>query len=391
MQDRVDIIQISLIDTWAATASGAFVLTENSLYTLEAWRIFLDHLAPRGMLSVSRWYYADRPGEVYRLASLASTTLHAEWVSRVPAITSRSCARVPRQPRTRPDGIGTMLVSRDPFSAADLDALEAVAARMHFEIVQSPRIRRTTRSPRSPTARACRRALRRTRSTSRRRPTTRPFFFHMLRLRDVFNIARWHDQGIVRFNMTAVGVLGVLLVTVTLLTGACIVLAAVLLGAVERRSAAAATASRLLRRDRLRVHAGRDLAGAAADDLSRPSRLQPRRSCCSRCCFRAARAASSTARVVDRSSALVDDGSRASCLLCLSASARVTPLRLATSIAASTPMRIAISVAILLPHRLFHGHGISDWHAPRAVAKRRQSHPGCGESMARRLYVRRCW
>ena len=37
MTERADIIQISLIDTWAATASGAFVLTENSLYTLEAW------------------------------------------------------------------------------------------------------------------------------------------------------------------------------------------------------------------------------------------------------------------------------------------------------------------------------------------------------------------
>ena len=61
--DRADIIQISLIDTWAATASGAFVLTENSLYTVEAWRTFLEHLAPRGILSVSRWYYADRPGE----------------------------------------------------------------------------------------------------------------------------------------------------------------------------------------------------------------------------------------------------------------------------------------------------------------------------------------
>ena len=33
----------------------------------------------------------------------------------------------------------------------------------------------------------------------------------MLRLRDVFDIARWHDQGIVSFNMKAVGVLGVLL------------------------------------------------------------------------------------------------------------------------------------------------------------------------------------
>jgi hypothetical protein len=44
----------------------------------------------------------------------------------------------------------------------------------------------------------------------------------MLRLRDVFNTARWRDQGIVRFNMTAVGVLGVLMVVVTILTTACI-------------------------------------------------------------------------------------------------------------------------------------------------------------------------
>ncbi len=36
-------IQISLIDTWAATAAGAFVLGENSLYTVEAWTTFLGH------------------------------------------------------------------------------------------------------------------------------------------------------------------------------------------------------------------------------------------------------------------------------------------------------------------------------------------------------------
>jgi hypothetical protein len=52
----------------------------------------------------------------------------------------------------------------------------------------------------------------------------RPFFFHMLRLRDVFNTARWHDQGIVQFNMTAVGVLGILFVTVLVLTAGCIVI-----------------------------------------------------------------------------------------------------------------------------------------------------------------------
>jgi hypothetical protein len=52
----------------------------------------------------------------------------------------------------------------------------------------------------------------------------RPFFFHMLRLRDVFDTARWRDQGIVQFNMTAVGRLGILLVTAIVLTALFIVL-----------------------------------------------------------------------------------------------------------------------------------------------------------------------
>ena len=41
-----DIIQISLIDTWAATSAGAFALSENSLYTTDAWDTFLDRLEP---------------------------------------------------------------------------------------------------------------------------------------------------------------------------------------------------------------------------------------------------------------------------------------------------------------------------------------------------------
>jgi hypothetical protein len=222
LNDRVDLIQISLIDTWAATASGAFVLTENSLYTTNAWRTFLDHLAPRGILSVSRWYYADRPGEVYRLATLASTVLMQRGVTRP----GDHYAIVRARPGAigGPDGVGTMLLSRDPLSAEDLDALEAVAARLQFEIVQSPRhsaddtfaaIASGSRLADAISAHPLNIAA----------PTDdTPFFFHMLRLRDVFNTARWHDQGIVRFNMTAVGILGVLMVTVTILTAACIVL-----------------------------------------------------------------------------------------------------------------------------------------------------------------------
>jgi spermidine synthase len=75
--DRFDAIQISLIDTWAATAAGAFVLSENSLYTVDAWRTFLSHLTDDGLLSVSRWYFRDRPGEMYRTTTLAVASLKA--------------------------------------------------------------------------------------------------------------------------------------------------------------------------------------------------------------------------------------------------------------------------------------------------------------------------
>src|SRR5256885_12245931 len=42
--DRYDLVQISLIDTWAATAAGGLTLTENRLYTVEAWDDFYRSL-----------------------------------------------------------------------------------------------------------------------------------------------------------------------------------------------------------------------------------------------------------------------------------------------------------------------------------------------------------
>ena len=44
---KYDVIQASLVDTWAATAAGAYTLTENSLYTSEAFGEYLDHLTDR--------------------------------------------------------------------------------------------------------------------------------------------------------------------------------------------------------------------------------------------------------------------------------------------------------------------------------------------------------
>jgi SAM-dependent methyltransferase len=73
---QYDLIQISLIDTWAATAAGGLTLTENRLYTVDAWRDFYAALKPGGMLSVSRWYDKnDHRGEFYRLIAIAADAL----------------------------------------------------------------------------------------------------------------------------------------------------------------------------------------------------------------------------------------------------------------------------------------------------------------------------
>jgi SAM-dependent methyltransferase len=79
--DRYDLVQISLIDTWAATAAGGLTLTENRLYTVEAWDDFYRALKPGGLLSVSRWYDPDdHRGEFYRLVAIAASALQRQGV-----------------------------------------------------------------------------------------------------------------------------------------------------------------------------------------------------------------------------------------------------------------------------------------------------------------------
>lgn len=75
-----DLIQISLVDSWAATAAGAYALSENYLYTVEALRLYLRRLEPGGFLSISRWADHVQPFEGARLMLLAEEALRREGV-----------------------------------------------------------------------------------------------------------------------------------------------------------------------------------------------------------------------------------------------------------------------------------------------------------------------
>lgn len=73
--DKYDVVQMTLVDTWASTAAGAFALSENNLYTTEAFREYFDHLKPDGMIAITRWEFR-RPHEALRVVSQAIESLH---------------------------------------------------------------------------------------------------------------------------------------------------------------------------------------------------------------------------------------------------------------------------------------------------------------------------
>jgi hypothetical protein len=239
-RDHFDILQISLIDTWAATGAGAFVLSEHSLYTTEAWTRFLDRLTPRGLLSISRYYYDRRPDEIYRATSLAVAALASRGVARprdhmaiVRHATGADGVRAPL-------GMATLLVSPSPLSAADVDTLEETASRLRFDIVLSPRHAATPAfealtSGHDLTAFYAQFPVDITPPTD-----DSPFFFHTLRLRDIFDGALWKEGlGGDASNVGAVWVLGVLLLTVVGLTILCVVVPLAL--TTDRRALAGTT------------------------------------------------------------------------------------------------------------------------------------------------------
>ncbi len=134
-RQHFQVIQATLVDTWASTAAGAFALSENNLYTTEAFVDYLSHLQNDGVLAFTRWGFQP-PRESLRVVSLAQAALKAlgqnePW---------RNVAVI------RPDVRGlegwgvqdTILVSRTPFSQNDLQRLRSAATTGHMQVVYSP-------------------------------------------------------------------------------------------------------------------------------------------------------------------------------------------------------------------------------------------------------------
>jgi Spermine/spermidine synthase domain len=203
-QEQYDIIQATLVDTWAATAAGAFALTENNLYTVEAFKDYFSKLKSDGILTFTRWNL-DPPQQDLRLVSLTRSAMEELGMPH-----PENSIMVVRERRQREAVACTFLFKKSGFTDNEVKTVEAVSRANSFDLLYTPQTR-----PNNPFAQLVTTDtlegfyLNYPYDVSPPRDN-RPFFFHTVRLRDMWRslFLSWESKK------TNVGVLVLILVSI---------------------------------------------------------------------------------------------------------------------------------------------------------------------------------
>ncbi len=133
--EKYQILQATLVDTWASTAAGAFALTENNLYTTDAFHDYLTHLTDDGLMTFTRWGF-EPPRESLRLLSLS--------IEALARLGENDPARHVMVARANVDLLGawgatdTVLVSRKPFAESDVARMREIIADAKMQAIYLP-------------------------------------------------------------------------------------------------------------------------------------------------------------------------------------------------------------------------------------------------------------
>jgi hypothetical protein len=211
---QFDVIQISLVDTWASTGAGAFSLSENGLYTVDGWRVFLNRLKPGGVLSVSRWFDPHNVSETSRLVSLGVGALLDRHVAR-PGDHLILAVR---------EKIATLMISPTPFTEEDRTRLAAIMTPKGFELAVSPWTPATggpviDRIARATSWDELTRAIADPLYDYSPPTDARPYYFNMLKPQALWSGASLPREGALGGNLRATLLLLVLLGVTTVLVG----------------------------------------------------------------------------------------------------------------------------------------------------------------------------
>jgi hypothetical protein len=126
-RNKYDIIVIGLSSSSPVSSTGVYALTENYLFTVEAFKDYLDHLSEDGILSVTR-RLEPPPRESLRTISIALQA-HEELDTKAPEkhiATLRSLGTI------------TILIKKSPFTPTEIERIKNFATTRRFDLVYLP-------------------------------------------------------------------------------------------------------------------------------------------------------------------------------------------------------------------------------------------------------------
>jgi spermidine synthase len=128
--DRYDLIQVPLLDAFAAAAAGTVSLNESFVYTVEAFDTYLDHLADGGYLAITRWLKLP-PRDAAKL-----------FLTALRALERRGAAEPARQlALIRSWETTTLLVKNGPLAPTEIERIRTFANERSFDLAYYPGMR----------------------------------------------------------------------------------------------------------------------------------------------------------------------------------------------------------------------------------------------------------
>jgi len=128
--ERYGLIQLALLDSFAASSAGVHALSESYLYTVEALQAYIQRLQPGGMLAITRWLNLP-PRDNLKLFATAIDALRASGVAR-----PGDHLALIRSWKT-----STLLIKNGAFTPQEITAIEAFCEQRSFDIAYHPRLK----------------------------------------------------------------------------------------------------------------------------------------------------------------------------------------------------------------------------------------------------------
>ena len=122
-----DLIHLALLDSFGATNAGVHALSESYIYTVEALQTYLEHLAPNGLLAITRWLKLP-PRDSLKLFNTAINALQRMGV----AEPGRHLVLI------RSWNTSTLLVKNGHLTATDMAAIREFCERRSFDVAYYP-------------------------------------------------------------------------------------------------------------------------------------------------------------------------------------------------------------------------------------------------------------